>query len=124
MRRLLGGACAVAGGALTLRPFTSLGVPVVLVAGTFLASGITEIASAPAAPQPWLTRAAGGAWIAGGVVILLWAGITIHALAIVAGISLLLGGLARIAGAVHSRRGERWIATLAGAARARHRTRA
>lgn len=106
------------GVALTLRPFTSLGVLVLLVAATFFASGISQILSARAASRPWVIICGGVAWIAGGVLVLAWAGITIHALAIVAGISMLLGGLTRIAGAVRGRVDERWITGLTGVASA------
>ena len=118
VRLLLGAACIAAGVALTLRPFTSLGVLVLLLAGTFVVTGLNEIFSARGAPRPWLARSTGVAWIAAGGLVLAWAGITIHALAIVAGISMLLGGLTRIAGALRGRLDERWITGLTGVASA------
>lgn len=117
VRLLLGVAAIGAGVALTLRPFTSLGVLVLVVAATFFASGIGEIASVRTAARRWLAIAAGLAWIGGAVVVLAWAGITIHALAIVAGVSMLLGGLARLAGAIRAGAGERAIDALSGASR-------
>jgi uncharacterized membrane protein HdeD (DUF308 family) len=117
-RPLLGTVCIAVGVALTLRPFTSLGALVVLVAATFFASGISEIVSARAASRRWLVTAGGVAWLAGGVLVLAWAGITIHALAIVVGISMLVGGLTRIAGAVRGRGEEWWIAGMTGLASA------
>ena len=48
--------------------------------------------------------------------VLIWAGSTIHALAIVTGISMVLGGLTRIAGAVRGRVDDRVIVGMAGAA--------
>jgi uncharacterized membrane protein HdeD (DUF308 family) len=115
-RLLLGVACVVVGGALTLRPFTSLNVLVVFVAASFVASGLGELATQRSAKSRSLAIATGLGWIAGGVLVLAWAGITIHALAIVAGISLVLGGLARIGRAVRARAEDGLIAVLSGVA--------
>jgi uncharacterized membrane protein HdeD (DUF308 family) len=115
-RLLLGVACVLVGAALTLRPFTSLDVLVVFVAACVVASGLSELASLRTAPSRWLAIAAGFAWIAAGVLVLAWAGITIHALAIVAGISLVLGGVARIGQAARGRADDGLIAVLIGAA--------
>jgi uncharacterized membrane protein HdeD (DUF308 family) len=97
---VLGAVCVAVGVALTLRPFTSLAVLVVFVAGSFVASGASELASMQRAPI--IAVLAGLGWIAAGILVVAWAGITIHALAIVAGLSLLAGGLSRIAAAVRS----------------------
>jgi uncharacterized membrane protein HdeD (DUF308 family) len=115
-RLLLGGACAVLGVVLTLRPFTSLAALVLLVAGAFIATGVSELAAARDAQTPPVAVAAGLGWIVAGVVVLAWAGSTIHALAIVAGISMLLGGLTRVTGAIRGRVDDRVIAALTGAA--------
>jgi uncharacterized membrane protein HdeD (DUF308 family) len=115
-RLLLGVVCVLVGGVLTLRPFTSLDVLVVFVAASFVASGLSELASQRSARSRSLAVAAGLGWIAGGALVLAWAGITIHALAIVAGISLVLGGVARIGQAVRGRADDGLIALLIGAA--------
>jgi uncharacterized membrane protein HdeD (DUF308 family)/alpha-beta hydrolase superfamily lysophospholipase len=52
--------------------------------------------------------------LAAGVLVLVWAGITIHALAIVAGISMVLGGLGRLATAIRTRGADRAVAALTG----------
>src|SRR6185437_11883410 len=113
---LLGVVCAVVGVVLTLRPFTSLEALVWLVAGAFLATGVSELVTARSARRPGLAVALGVGWIAAGVVVVAWAGHTIHALAIVVGISMVLGGLTRVAGAVRGNVEDRVIAALAGAA--------
>ena len=115
-RLLLGGACAVLGAVLTLRPFTSLEVLVLLVAGAFLTTGVIELVQARDAPTPAVAVAAGLGWIAAGIVVVVWAGSTIHGLAIVVGISMILGGLARLTGAMRGRVEDRAIGVLTGAA--------
>ncbi|HJS94543.1 MAG TPA: DUF308 domain-containing protein, partial [Solirubrobacteraceae bacterium] len=82
-----------------------------------LATGVSELlASRNGAGNPALPRLVALGWIAAGVVVLIWAGSTIHALAIVTGISMVLGGLTRIAGAVRGRVDDRVIVGMAGAA--------
>jgi uncharacterized membrane protein HdeD (DUF308 family) len=107
---LLGVVCAVVGVVLTLRPFASLDALVWLVAGAFFATGASELLASGTAGLVGL------GWIAAGVAVLVWAGSTIHALAIVTGISMVLGGLTRLAGAVRGGVEDRVIAALAGAA--------
>jgi uncharacterized membrane protein HdeD (DUF308 family) len=106
----------VVGVALTLRPFTSLEALVLFVAGAFLATGVNELVGARHAGNPALSILVGLGWIAAGVVVVAWAGNTIHALAIVAGISMVLGGLTRVAGAVSGDVDDRLIAAMTGAA--------
>jgi alpha-beta hydrolase superfamily lysophospholipase/uncharacterized membrane protein HdeD (DUF308 family) len=113
---LLGVVCAVIGVVLTLRPFTSLEALVLFVAGAFLSTGISELARAKRAANPALAVLIGLGWIAAGIVVVAWAGSTIHALAIVAGISMVLGGLARLAGAARGDVDDRVIAAMTGAA--------
>ena len=115
-RLLLGAACAVVGVVLTLRPFTSLAALVLFVAGAFLAIGVSELVAAQEARTSALAVAAGLGWIAAGVAVVVWAGSTIHALAIVVGISMLLGGLTRVTDAIRGRVDDRVIAALTGAA--------
>jgi uncharacterized membrane protein HdeD (DUF308 family) len=117
-RLLLGAACTALGVALTLRPFTSLAVLVVLVAASFFVTGIGELASSGRADAPLLAVAAGLGWIAAGAAVLVWAGSTIHALAIVAGISMVLGGFARLTAAVRAQGADRTVAALTGLASA------
>ena len=115
-RLFLAVACAVVGVVLTLRPFTSLAALVLFVAGGFLVTGVSELAGARSATSPALAVAAGLGWIAAGGAVVVWAGSTIHALAIVVGISLVLGGLTRMTGAIRGRGDDRVIAALTGAA--------
>lgn len=115
-RLILGAACVALGVVLTLRPFTSLGVLVVLVAGSFVASGVTELWTVRDAARPALAVTLGLAWVAAGALLLAWAGITIHALAIVAGISMVAGGTVRLTGVLRDRAADRVTAALTGVA--------
>jgi uncharacterized membrane protein HdeD (DUF308 family) len=113
---LLGGVCAAVGVVLTLRPFTSLAALVLFVAGAFLATGVSELVAARDAEAPAVEVAAGLGWIAASVVVVVWAGSTIKALAIVVGLSMLLGGVSRVTGAIRGRVDDRLIAVLTGTA--------
>jgi len=117
-RLMLEAACAVLGVFLTLRPFTSLGALVLFVMGAFLATGVSELLAAGDAGNRALAIATGLGWIAAGVVVVAWAGSTIQALAIVVGISMLLGGLTRVIAALRGRVEDRLIEALTGAASA------
>jgi uncharacterized membrane protein HdeD (DUF308 family) len=106
----------VVGVVLTLRPFTSLAALVLFVASAFLVTGVIELVAASNAANPSVAVVVGLGWIAAGVVALVWPGNTIHALAIVAGISMVLGGVIRVAGAARGGVEDRAIASLTGGA--------
>lgn len=114
---LLGLLSVLLGVALTAKPFTSLGVLVALVAASFVVTGVSELSSAHTSPVPWIDRLAGAAWVIAGVVAAAWSGITIHALAILVGISLLVGGLAKLVSGIRGRADDRLISALSGLAR-------
>jgi uncharacterized membrane protein HdeD (DUF308 family) len=99
---------------ITLKPFSSLRVLVALVAIAFVVVGIGELSSARSRFQRW----GGIAWIAAGIAVAVWSGLTVHGLAIFAGASLLIGGLLRVLGAIRGDVEERWMSALSGLARA------
>jgi uncharacterized membrane protein HdeD (DUF308 family)/alpha-beta hydrolase superfamily lysophospholipase len=111
---VLGIVAVLIGLVITFKPFSSLGILVVLVAVAFVVTGIGEIASARSSLARW----GGAAWIAAGVVVVAWPGLSIRALAIVVGVSLLIGGVLRIGSAVRGDTDERLIAGISGLARA------
>ncbi len=76
--------------------------------------GAGELSSARSSVQRW----GGIAWIAAGVAVAVWSGLTVRGLAIFVGVSLLVGGALRIVSAVRGDTEERWISLLSGAARA------
>src|SRR5689334_3350216 len=112
----LGLACVAAGVVLVLRPFTSLSVLAALVAAALLVTGVMELAAVPASPSPAITGVAGLGWLVAGIVVVAWPGITIVALAIVAGISMIIGGFARITSALRGTVDQRVAAALSGLA--------
>jgi uncharacterized membrane protein HdeD (DUF308 family) len=116
LRLIAGAACVAVGAALTMRPFTAVGVLVVFVGSSFLVTGISELASARSAARPVLAIAVGIGWLVAGVVAIAWAGITIHALAILAGVSMVVGGVMRLIAALRGGADDRLIAALAGVA--------
>jgi uncharacterized membrane protein HdeD (DUF308 family) len=115
-RQLLGVVCAVVGVVLTLRPFTSLAALVLFVAGAFFVTGVSEIVAARNAEKPAVAIVVGLGWIAAGVLVVAWPGHAIHAVAIVVEISMFLGGLTRVLGAVRGGVDDRVVAALTGAA--------
>jgi uncharacterized membrane protein HdeD (DUF308 family)/alpha-beta hydrolase superfamily lysophospholipase len=113
---ILGLACVAAGVVLVLRPFASLSVLAALVAAALLVTGMMELAAVPASPSPAITGVAGLGWLVAGIVVVAWPGITIVALAIVAGISMIIGGFARITSALRGTVDQRVAAALSGLA--------
>src|SRR5689334_16945962 len=102
---LLGLVSVAVGFGITLKPFSSLGVLVALVAIAFIVVGVGELSSAQRGIQDWV----GIAWIAAGIAVAVWTGLTVHGLAIFAGVSLLVGGLLRVLDAIRGDVEERWI---------------
>jgi uncharacterized membrane protein HdeD (DUF308 family) len=111
---LLGLVSVAVGVAITLKPFSSLGVLVALAAIAFIVVGAGELSSAQTRFESW----GGIAWIAAGIAVVAWPGLTVHGLAVFAGVSLLVGGLLRLLGAIRGDVEERWISGLSGLARA------
>lgn len=91
----LGVVCVVVGAVLTLRPFSSLAVLVLMVAAGLVSTGLVELFSARDSPAPRLAIAAGVGWLAAGVAVLVWPGLTIDAVTAVAGLAMIVGGVVR-----------------------------
>ena len=116
MRVVLGGACAVVGVVLVLRPFTSLAVLVLVVGGGLIVAGVSELTGMSRADPRWPVLAGGIASIAAGVVVLVWPAITTRALAAIVGVALVVGGVLDVARAIRGSTDERAAATLSGVA--------
>ncbi len=101
LQAVLGAVCVVVGIVLTLRPFTSLTVLVVLVVVAALATGIAELASADDSGERGWATVRGVGWIVVGVLAAAWAGITILALAVIVGVWMVVSGVTRLAQALH-----------------------
>jgi len=110
----IGVACVCVGGVLTADPFRSLSVLDWLVAAGLIVAGAGELAWATGSRSPWLARAAGLVWLAGGVLAAAWRGISLEPLAAVVGAALIAGGIARLGSAVAHAGEERLVLALGG----------
>lgn len=97
---LLGVAALVVGVILLLNPFTAVGTLAVLVALGLIFDGVGELLNARRFRHPVLAVVLGLVWIVTGVLALAWPGITLWALAIITGVSFIVGGLVQAVGAV------------------------
>jgi uncharacterized membrane protein HdeD (DUF308 family)/alpha-beta hydrolase superfamily lysophospholipase len=112
----LGLACAGLGTFLVFRPFTSLSVLLaIVIAGSFL-TGVTTIVAARRSSPRWPAMLAGTAWIIVGVILLAWPDITTNALAVVVGMSLIIGGVLDAAAGLRNATDERLAAVISGIA--------
>lgn len=102
-----GGASVAVGAYLLADPLVALRLLVVLVGAGLLVTGGAELLRAPDARWPWLRRAAGVAWLVGGVVALAWPGATVWVLALAAGTSLAVGGALEVVAAARDAAGAR-----------------
>jgi uncharacterized membrane protein HdeD (DUF308 family)/pimeloyl-ACP methyl ester carboxylesterase len=97
-------------------PFRALTLLATLVAIALLLGGAGELAGASAAARPWHARLSALASLVAGVLALAWPAITIVTLAVIAGLGVLVAGLAslRLAGAEQGE--ERLLASIGGLA--------
>jgi uncharacterized membrane protein HdeD (DUF308 family)/alpha-beta hydrolase superfamily lysophospholipase len=84
--------CVAGGVVLTVRPFTSVEVLVLLVGINAVLTGVLMLADRDAEPS---TRrlVVGGAWVLLGVGVLAWPGLSVAALAVVVGVGLVVNGI-------------------------------
>src|SRR5579859_1185526 len=104
---LLGLACAALGAVIVFRPFTSLSVLRLLIAVALAASGIADLASASRSRSVRWTAATGVLWLFAALVVAVFPGLSLRALAVVVGITLVAGGAVRLMGAVRGGGDER-----------------
>lgn len=110
----LGVAAIGVGVAITTKPFTSLGVLVGLVAAAFILVGVAELTSGHDRLAHW----AGLGWVAVGVAIAAWPGLTVRSLALIAGVSLIAGALPRIVSGIRGGPDGRVVPLFSGVSRA------
>ncbi len=113
---LVGATCIALGAVLTGDPSRSLSLLHWLVAGALIATGAGELTLARSAARPRLAVAIGALWIEAGVTAAAWPGITIRWLAVVVGISLILGGALELRVSLFGRGDERFVTGMSGAA--------
>jgi uncharacterized membrane protein HdeD (DUF308 family)/alpha-beta hydrolase superfamily lysophospholipase len=105
----------VVGATLISRPFQSLTVLILLVAAGLILNGVSELLDR-SANDTRPTTAIGIGWIGLGLIVLLWPGVSLRLLAIVVGIALIAGGVARVLAGLRGDDDERIAAILLGAA--------
>ncbi len=113
---LFGIVALVIGAVLMTRPFGSLAVLVLLVAIGAIATGVGELLHPEPASDRRLTRLLGLTWIALGVAVLLWPGLSLGVLALVVGVALIVSGVVRIAAAFRGDADQRWSTAILGVA--------
>jgi uncharacterized membrane protein HdeD (DUF308 family) len=115
---LLGLAALVIGVVLLFNPVAAARTLALLLALSFVIGGLLEMAVGWDSQQGrWVSFILGGILVLGGVLVLAWPGITLAAIALVTGLSLILHGAARVGLAVvhrHDVPGWGWF-VLAGA---------
>jgi uncharacterized membrane protein HdeD (DUF308 family) len=104
---LLGTAAAIVGLILMFDIFAAVRTLAFLAAFGLIFTGLDEVIAA-GRYRSILGMVAGGVLVLGGIVAMAWPGITLWALAVIAGLAMLLSGVVRLVGAL-SDRGEGWI---------------
>lgn len=113
---LLGLGLAAVGAVLTVRPFTSLSVLVVMVAVTAIVTGAVELATATDQDAPQLAAISGVAWLVVGAVVAAWPGLTLGVLTIWVSLGLILSGVTRALGGIRGTADQRITAVVSGLA--------
>ncbi|WP_199922356.1 lipase family protein [Microterricola viridarii] len=113
---LVGVASVVFGALIILRPLSSLATLAIYIGLSFIVSGLADLIGADRAAAPRLTRFLGAAWIAAGLVVLIWLGLAIDVLPIFLAVTLVATGIASAAGVVRGSGDQRAAALLFGLA--------
>lgn len=106
---------AVVGAVLTLRPFTSLSVLVLLVGVAMVVTGVAVLVRARRAGSR-REAAVGVAWLAGGAAALAWPDITTGGLALVVGVAMIGDGVLDVVGGIRGTVDQRIASVLGGVA--------
>lgn len=109
---LVGVACIALGGALVLRPLSSLAVLAIYIGLSFIASGIGDLLNASSAGSPRLASLLGSAWITLGLMVLLWRGIALDVLPTLLAVVLLTTGVFGLFAVLRGTRDQRAAAVL------------
>lgn len=113
--QLFGFAAFLVGIVLVLHPFQSLVLLSRLISAGLLLVGTLQIATAANAHRPLIAIVVGIGWLLAGLLSALWPGITMHALTVIVGLLLAMGGLVKVVFAVRHQQ-ERLLLLLSGLA--------
>ncbi|WP_202972931.1 lipase family protein [Microterricola pindariensis] len=113
---LVGLACVVFGALIILRPLSSLATLGVYVGLSFIVSGLADLLTAGRDATPRLTRLLGSAWIAAGLIVLVWLGLAIDVLPVFLAVVLIATGVVSTAGVMRGSADQRAAALLFGLA--------
>jgi uncharacterized membrane protein HdeD (DUF308 family) len=102
---VLGAATVVLGVVVLANPFATARTLAILVAIGLLVHGVLEALRARRTPRPVMSLASAALLVLGGIVALIWPGITLWILAVVVGMSIVLSGAVKVTAAVADRRG-------------------
>jgi uncharacterized membrane protein HdeD (DUF308 family) len=102
--------CVVGGAVLTLRPFSSVETLVALVGINAILAGVLTLVS-PAERSPSYRWLPGAGWVVLGIVVLVWPGLGVDALAVIVGVALVVNGAAGIATAVRADMASGWASS-------------
>lgn len=109
---LVGLACIGLGGVLVLRPLSSLAVLAIYVGLSVIASGIGDLLGAHSSASPRLAGLLGVAWVALGMVVLIWRGIALDVLPVILAAVLLARGVLGFVAVFRGAREQRAAAVL------------
>lgn len=115
-RLALGLVCVVLGAYLVADPFSSLGLLAGLLAAALLLSAVAELLELDARASRPRALAAAAAWLLAAALVALLPGLSLLAIALICGIGLLAGGLARLAGSLEEQGEQRTLLALGGVA--------
>ncbi|MFT4137155.1 DUF308 domain-containing protein [Microbacterium sp.] len=105
LRAVVAAAAIALGVVLLIRPTTTLGVLAFLIGAGMIAVGILEIAAREAeTDRPRWRLLTAPAWIAGGLFVLAWPGLTVRLLALVVGVLLIVNGALTLVAALRRAR--------------------
>jgi alpha-beta hydrolase superfamily lysophospholipase/uncharacterized membrane protein HdeD (DUF308 family) len=96
--------CVAIGAVLTVSPFSTMAALVVLAVVGLVLTGLGELVRVAAARTSRLAVAAGAGWLAVGIAVAVWPGVTPRVLAVMVGLALVGGGAARAAGLASGQR--------------------
>ncbi|MDN4481627.1 lipase family protein [Demequina muriae] len=115
-RLVVGLLLVLVGAVLTVTPFASLAVLVLLVITAMALTGIGELTAARSGRSRAAARITGLGWVTAATVVALWPGPTLQVLAVVAGLAMALAGALRVAAALRGTVDARLASALLGGA--------